>query len=422
MSHSGNNDSNYQILDRESLPAYLEKIKSVVEVIGTSENYNIDEIGDGNLNFVYRVSKADNSTRAVIVKQAVPYLRMAGESWPLSKDRALFEIRALKVYNELVPNLAPLVYHSDEQMSTVVMQCLGDHIILRHGMMNAVRYPNVATHIGTFMAETLFRTSAWSLDSLERRELMQEFNMNTELCKLTEDFIFTFPFIDHESNYSNPQTDDWAREFIHKDYELKRAVLEYKTQFLSKSEALLHGDLHSGSLMVNETETYAIDPEFAFFGPISFDVGKVFSNFLLSYTSHFYRSGGADYRGWLLVQIPIIWDTFERRFIDLWENSAGSALLPSGFISEQQLSEYRSLYMQGILQDAIGFMSCSMVRRTVGIAGVADIRDIEDIAIRSELEITNLKFAKCLMRERHNVYKIDDLIRLIDELYEKPKI
>jgi len=422
MTNASESVEAYRILDRTSVPAYLAQIPAVTKVLGPGTELDIQEIGDGNLNFVYRVTNSADTSKSVIVKQAVPFLRMAGESWPLGRDRMRFEIRALTTYGELVPDLVPKIYHADEEMSTVVMQCLDDHIILRLGMIDGVRYPDVATHIGHFMAETLFKTSAWSMDSFQRRELMNQYTLNTDLCKLTEDFIFTFPYMPHESNYSNPATDQWARENIHTDYQYKRDVISLKELFVCKTEALLHGDLHSGSIMVNQKESYMIDPEFAFFGPISFDVGKVIANFLLCCTSHYHRSGGADYRQWLLDQIPIIWNTFESRFLALWENAGESTMLTNGLLSDKEQAQFRSDFMLNVLRDAAGFAACSMARRTLGIAGVADIRDIEDQSIRSNLEIFNLKLSKKLMTERRKLNTFDDLVALIHDFYSAPNL
>lgn len=420
MTKSVETSDAYRILDRASIPAYLSEIPAAIDVLGSADELDILEIGDGNLNYVYRVSSAADPSKSVIVKQAVPFLRMVGEDWPLGRDRMKYEIRALKIYNDLVPDLVPTIYHADEEMSTLVMQCLNDHIILRIGMIEGVQYPHVAEHIGAFMAETLFKTSAWSMDSLERRELMDQFTMNSELCKLTEDFIFTFPYFSHDSNYSNPTTDDWVKHNIHGDYEYKRDVLKFKELFVSKTEAMLHGDLHSGSLMVNQDESYIIDMEFAFFGPISFEVGKVFSNFLLCCTSHYHRSGGSKYRQWILDQVPVIWSTFEAKFLELWSKEKNSTMLAEGFLSDEDLTRFRSEFMKNILQDAAGFAACSMARRTVGIAGVADIRDIEDLDIRSALEIANLKLSKRLMAERSSLDTMDDLLSLVNDFYSTP--
>jgi 5-methylthioribose kinase len=53
--------------------------------------------------------------------------------------------------------------------------------------------------------------------------------------------------------------------------------------FVERQQALLHGDLHTGSWMVTQETTYAIDPEFATYGPIAFDVCKMLANLLLAF-------------------------------------------------------------------------------------------------------------------------------------------
>ena len=411
---------NYQILDRASLPGYLHSIPAVVEVLGSDPNPEIIEIGDGNLNFVYRVTNPTDESRSVIVKQAVPYLRMVGEEWPLGRDRMTYEIRALQLYNELTPGFVPEIFHADEEMSTLVMQYLDDHIILRLGMIDGITYPNVSEHLGLFMAETLFGTSAWSMASEERRQLMDRFTLNAELCKLTEEFIFAFPYMVHDSNYSNPATDAWARENIHADTAYKLDMLAMKDLFVTKTDALIHGDLHTGSLMVNQSDSYVIDMEFAFFGPFGFDVGKVISNFLLSATSHAHHSDDATYRDWLIAQIVVIWNTFAKRFDELWAAASESTMLTEGLLAAEEFAELRRRFMVDLLREAAGFAACSMARRTLGIAGVADVRDIEDLDVRSKIEIANLKLSKRLMAERAKLSTIDDLVNLVRDHYATP--
>ena len=61
-----------------------------------------------------------------------------------------------------------------------------------------------------------------------------------------------------------------------------------KWQFMTQAEALLHGDLHTGSVMVKaaavgaERSTKVIDSEFAFYGPIGFDIGALWGNYLIA--------------------------------------------------------------------------------------------------------------------------------------------
>jgi 5-methylthioribose kinase len=407
----------YRILDRHTVCDYIRSIPAAAQALGHADKLEVEEIGNGNLNFVYRIRSGEDPSRSVIVKQAVPYLRMVGESWPLDRERMTYEIRALTLYNELVPSFVPRIYHADEQMSVLVMQCLDDHIILRQGMIAGTRYPKVAEHIGEFLAQTLFRTSAFSMESQARRRLSDRFTLNSELCKLTEEFIFTFPYMEHASNYVNPPTNAWAREHIHANSAFKAGVLKFKELFVTKQDALLHADLHTGSLMVNADETYVIDMEFAYFGPFGFDVGKIIANFLMCATSQLHRSTDRAYLDWLLEQAQVIWTVFAESFQRLWSDTRESAMIIDGLLSPAERAAYQQRTMQRIFQDTIGFCACSMARRTLGIAGVADIRDIADTAVRSKLEIINLQLATQLMTQHDQLQTIDDFARLVRDFY-----
>lgn len=408
----------FHILDRNTLFDYIRTIPTVMSALGGNvDQLSVEEIGNGNLNFVYRIRRSDEPSKAVIVKQAVPYLRMVGESWPLDRERMTYEIRALRTYNEIVPDFVPKIYHADGQMSTLIMQCLDDHIILRQGMISGNIYPRVAEHIGIFLAETLFRTSALNMESEERRRLSDKFTLNSDLCKLTEEFIFTFPYMEHASNYSNPATDVWARQNIRNNASYKAGVLKFKELFVTKQDALLHGDLHTGSLMVNHVETYVIDMEFAFFGPFGFDVGKIIANFLMCATAHLHRSSDRSYLNWLLDQSITIWKVFAERFQQLWEMTNVSTMIIPGLLSDAEFAEYKVAFMRRMLQDSMGFCACSIARRTLGIAGVADIREIADLALRSKLEIINLQLSKLLMDQHSLVQTVEDFERLVRDFF-----
>ena len=321
----------YQILNSEILPEYVLGIEKCKDVLGDGEDLVVTEIGDGNLNYVYRVTRPGPENRSLIVKQAVPYLRMVGEEWPLSKDRMIIEIRALQAYNRIAPDFVPDIYHADENMCVLIMQDLGEVNVLRYDMIKGISFPDIGVDIGRFLAVTLFKTSYLGMESIERRKLMGEFTLNDDLCKLTEEFIFTFPFIDHDSNYENRPTNEHALALFRSEPEYLKRVLHFKELFLAKSDALIHGDLHTGSLMAGRGETYVIDSEFAFFGPFGFDVGKIIANFLMSYTSHFARDGGPKYQAWILEEVRKIWTTFEQEFLAMWAAAPASALMFDAF-------------------------------------------------------------------------------------------
>ncbi len=54
---------------------------------------------------------------------------------------------------------------------------------------------------------------------------------------------------------------------------------------MNNAQALLHGDLHTGSIFVNQDSTKVIDPEFAFYGPMAYDIGALIANLTMNYIS-----------------------------------------------------------------------------------------------------------------------------------------
>ena len=400
----------YKILTSDILKDYILEIDTIRDYLSEGE-ITVEEIGDGNLNFVYIVSNINNQ-KSLIVKQAVPYLRIAGEGFPLSRERISYEIRALQFYGSLLPNLVPKIYHADEAMSLLIMENLSTHIIMRKGLIETVTYPNFSEDISTFLAQTLFYSSSLYLNSTQKRQLIDRFNSNVELCKLTEDFVFTLAFMEDETNDINPELQTEAQKLFNENA-FKKNLLELKYIFMTKSDALLHGDLHTGSIMLNQEETYIIDPEFAFIGPFGFDIGALLANMINAYISHFYRSEDSQYQAWILESIKEIWNKFEQKFLELWSKHPNSALLKDGFIAPKELDEFKATFMQNIFRETVGFAGAKITRRVFGIAGVEDIRGIEDTQKRKEAERMALRIGKSLILNYQKIKTIDEVIELV---------
>ncbi len=404
----------YYILTSKSVKEFLLNIPTIKDFF--SDDVLISqEIGDGNLNFVFIVKSKKDPNRALIVKQAVPYLRCAGEDFALSRQRMTFEIRALQNYEKLVQEFVPKIYYADEEMSVVVMEYLSEHIILRKGLIESVCYENFSEHISTFLANTLFYSSSLYLQSDQKRHMMDRFNKNRELCKLTEDFVFTFAYMKHETNFIDENCINEAKELF-SQMDFKKNILKLKYDFMTKSDALLHGDLHTGSIMVNREETFVIDPEFAFFGPFGFDIGALIANLINSYISHFYRSKDRDYQEWLLQTIREVYEKFELKFLELWDTHDKSALITPGFIDKKSLREFKKDFMHDIFQSSIGYAGCKMARRVFGIAGVEEIRDIKNKEDRKEANLKALQTGLKLVKNYENIQNIDELIYVIKEI------
>ncbi|WP_372998749.1 S-methyl-5-thioribose kinase [Sulfurimonas sp.] len=402
----------YKELDVNSVISYLKSVDEVMNYFG-SDDLKADEIGDGNLNYVYLVSSTTDSKKALIVKQAVPYLRCVGEEFALGRQRMTYEIRALSKFKSIAPNLVPELYHVSEDMSIVVMQYLGKHIILRGGLTDAKKYPNLSEHISTYLAQTLFKTSSLYLDSTSKRKLIDEFNSNTELCKLTEDFVFTFAYMENETNDADNVKDNQLAKELFADMEFKERVLDLKYKFMTAPDALIHGDLHTGSIMLNEEETYVIDPEFAFVGPFGFDIGALVANLANNYVHHTIVTKDEDFKEYLLETIKEILELFESKFLQLWEVQKESALLIDGYIDDKTAHRYRKKFLKSIIQESVGFAGCKMARRVFGVAGVAEIRGIEDKKMRRDAEALVLKIAREFVMKYDKIEAIDEILEII---------
>ena len=218
----------------------------------------------------------------VAVKQALPYVRLVGESWPLPLSRSHYEYLALTHQARLAPGLVPAVLHHNEALALVVMELIEPHIIMRKGLVAGTLYPRFVEDITTFLARTLFFSSDLAVPAAQKKEGIAAFAGNHALCKITEDLIFTDPYREAEQNrWTQPWLDATAAAF-REDLDLHAAISRLKLKFLGSPEALIHGDLHTGSIMVTEGATVVIDPEFAFYGPMGFDLGAVIGNLLMS--------------------------------------------------------------------------------------------------------------------------------------------
>jgi 5-methylthioribose kinase len=398
----------YKPLDPTTVIDYVRGRNELGELFNVGEALESVEVGDGNLNLVFKVWATADPNRTIVIKQALPYVRLVGESWPFPPDRARIEAQALEIESRLVPQHTPKVYFHDGEMYLTAIQNLNQHIIMRKGLIEGIEYPNFADHIGLFLARTLGATSDLVLDYRTKKLEVSRF-INPELCKVTEDLIFIEPYRPTERNLFHAEIIPNVQA-IYDDEPLRTEVALLREKFMTQAQALVHGDLHTGSIMVNQTDTFVIDPEFAFYGPMGFDIGAVVGNLLLSYASHEVRSKDpakrASFRRYLTDTILRLWAVFEREFqVTVWDT-----VDPINFPKA-----YQRDYMLRLLQDTAGFGAAKMLRRIIGLAGVADIRAIDDVTDKSIAASLALNMGVALMKRRGEIQSIGDLVAIASE-------
>ena len=399
----------FEALSAESLPGRLGKTEALTSRIGgDTGRWKVREVGDGNLNLVFIVEGAEGPR---CVKQALPYVRLVGECWPLPLKRSFFEYHALTRQKARAGGIVPEIYHFDEAQALIVMEYLSPHIILRRALIEGRQLPKIASDLGLFMARTLFRGSDLAMKARERKADLALFADNAELCDITENLVFSDPYFEAAMNrHTTPQLDDLVAE-LRADRDLKVEAQRLKHLFAANAETLLHGDLHTGSIMVTDDDTRIIDPEFAFYGPMAFDVGMLLANFWMSFFS---QRGHEDGQATAMPCAPICSASSSKpgRCSATSSRICGAPSAPACSISaacsrtratcsaaEQALDQF----LHSIWTDMLGFAGVEIHRRILGLAHNADFETIEDEDLRATCEAKALKLGRHLAvnRQQH---------------------
>ncbi|WP_329246451.1 S-methyl-5-thioribose kinase [Streptomyces sp. NBC_01478] len=354
----------YRILETDDIPAYLHERGHWADVT----DIHVREVSDGNMNRVFLASNADGSHRLAI-KQALPWVRVAGPSWPMSPERADAEARAYEQVARVAPDKIPAIHGYDADNYALVMEDMSDLEVLRTVLNEGASYgPDTSARIGEFVAQLAFATSDFGMSSADRKALIAT-SVSPELCKITEDVVLSEPYIEHEHNHWLPELADLAAEF-RADTRLRTEVADLRYTFMTSAQALLHGDLHTGSVMVGEREGAPVvrvfDPEFSFVGPIGYDLGLYWANVLVSEERARELGTLSDHGD----QLRLSWAAFETEFRRLWSTRVDT------FFDDAYLDRFLSR----VWTDSVGYAGTEIVRRIIGFAHLTDLTTLPDPA------------------------------------------
>ncbi len=368
------------------------------------------EIGDGNLNYVFRVWDK-KSEKSVIIKQA-GYTARISDDFKLSPDRNRIEAETLRFQGDLAPGLVPIVYKYDDIMSCCSMEDLSDYTIMRQALLQHRVFPKFAEHITTFMVNTLLLTSDVFLNHQEKKSLVKSYT-NPELCEITEDLVYTEPFNDYKHrNDVFPPNLDWVKKELYSDNELKLEVAKLKFEFLTNAQALIHGDLHTGSIFVNGNSTKVIDPEFAFYGPMGYDIGNIIANMIFAWVNADATMDNEEecinFKNWVENTICEIIDKFKAKFLKVWKEEAKEILAKTPGFAQWYLSQ--------VIHDTAAVAGLELCRRIVGMAHVKDITSIENESSRLRAERICITVAKQYIKNRESYIFGEQFVNTLKEV------
>ena len=393
-------------MDEEAIKVYVaEKLKLFENI----EDIKVSEIGDGNINYVFRAEDI-KSKKSVVIKQADKLLRSSGR--PLDVDRNRIEAEVLKFYGEVASDYVPKIYHYDEVMCALTMEDISEYENLRHGLMKNKIYKSFAEDITTFMVNTLISTMDIVMNPWKKKEDVKKY-INIELCDITEKLVFTDPYTNHfGTNIVLDESKEFVKKEIYDDEELVFEAGKLKYKFMNNPQSLLHGDLHSGSIFVTESKTKVIDPEFAFYGPIGYDLGNVVGNLFFSYIhSDIVMSDEVEkraYLNYLETTIADIIDKFTEKFIRAYDEKVIDPMAKNPL--------YKRWMIASILEDAAGMAGTEIIRRTIGDSKVKEIESIESIETRVYMDKFLILLGKSLIKDRYKIKTGKDYVALIDKI------
>lgn len=398
------NTGEYLALTVETLPQRLAGNAAMVASVGADPStWTVEEVGDGNLNLVFIVS---GHLGKIVVKQALPYVRLVGDSWPLPLYRAFYEYHALTRQAARAPGSVPEIQFFDETQAMIGMEFLAPHVILRRKLIKGERVAGLGPFIGAYCAKTAFRGSELCMKSADKKADVALFSGNVEIPAITEALVFTDPYFDAEMNNHTPGLGPVVK-ILRDDIDLKVKAQNMLQRFASNTETMVHGDLHSGSIMSTDDDSRVIDPEFVQYGPMGFDIGMLCANFLMAYFSQPAHRGDdlQTYQAWLLDIITETCAAFETEFSRLWGEERTGMLYPETLFEDQGHSSQAALalVLQNIWRDAWAICGIEMHRRCLSLAHNADFEDIEDVSLRAALEARNLMMGADLIRRADQI-------------------
>ena len=363
------------LLDCDEVISYVKE----KNLFSENANLTVKEIGDGNINYIFKVeNKIDG--KSIVLKQADKLLRSSGR--PLDLTRSKIEANILRIENNLAPHYVPEIYFYDEIMCVLAMEDISEYKNLRTDLIAGKIFPNFADNISEFLSRTLLLTTDLFMNKFEKKKNVKEF-INPELCDISECLVFTEPYDNNKNrNIITIGNEEFVENILYKNEDLHFAILKLREKFMNYSQSLIHGDLHSGSIFINEKGIKIIDPEFSFYGPMAYDVGNVIGNLYFPlYRAKFFMEDSKkkeEFINWLekcILDIPIL---FSEKCKLLWEKYSNDKLLKN--------KKFRDYYIENIVKDSLAYAGTEIIRRTVGDAKVLELTSLETSEKKLELE------------------------------------
>lgn len=374
-----------------------------------AEDVRFEELSDGNVNYLFRiVNKVTRESVVIKIADSVTRVKPDGS---ISQRRNLLEARYLMRLNAVVNDSenrvsmlkVPKVISISDSKHYFLMEDIVPSISLRQALMEGVMPEDLGFRFATFIAISQI-PNVGLIDRNKFNEELSFLPINDDLIKITEDLVFTHPFFDKRGrNVYTEGNEEFLYNEVTNNKHLRFVSAKLLNKFKMQKQALIHGDLHTGSVLLkfngekvigrssNNMDMFVIDPEFSTVAPIAYDIGNVIAHLVISdvYTMVKYEADSKktqDMHAYISKQIDTLISTFGDMSYSIFKDKIENPLYKS--------ERFVRKYIEDIVKDAWKFAGLEMIRRVVGSAKVLELTSITDIETRVKIERIIVKNAK----------------------------
>lgn len=165
-------------------------------------------------------------------------------------------------------------------------------------------------------------------------------------------------------------------------------LLEHEVSGAAPAILLIPADREA----LGEAVSAVIDPEFAFYGPMGYDIGNVIGNLFFAWANKAYTGGSAETQTALEQTIRETCDKTADKLAAAYDKLVTFPLY--------RAPAFRKAYLDGVMADAYGYAGTEIIRRVVGDSKVMEVTSVTDPAQRLPMERALIDLGIYLIKNR----------------------
>lgn len=213
----------------------LRYVKDKLHYFGNIEDVEMEEIGDGNLNYVFRFTSLA-AAKSLIIKKAEKCARFS-DDFKIPLTRTGIESFYIHSLNHLIGRYLPTLYGTDVANGILAMEDLSNYKILRSELMKFHTFPFLPEALVDALSKVLMGTTSYCMEQVKREQMVGTLKDNPLNEIITKTLVFEEPYNNcYHRNNVLVMNQDYVQNELYHDEALLKISTEYKEKFFQKSK------------------------------------------------------------------------------------------------------------------------------------------------------------------------------------------